>query len=751
MRLDLVAQHERLLVQHQRLRVQHLSLFVQCLRLLVQRLRLPVRFFLRHLPALVREHHPPGDDAAYQQQSGEGLDEAEPQRQCACGTAARLEQQRQLVGIEHGEQAAQQRHHHGHQQQVVAEAGLDVGPGAARQQPAHEAVPLHREPSVRLAQVFATRVERAAQRADGAAVGRAMGEVVALVVALADHAAREPSIGAALDATRSGRSQRRPGPWRLRASSKVCRRRRLGVSCQVVAALRPPRDERRDDQCRDECDQRRERLCQRPERAEVGGDREQRGHAHRAHAHRVDVVQMRTLELDAGRRPADPLVDHQVGHHGHHPADGDVRVEAEHLAERLEHVELHQHQRDQRVEHHPHHAARVAVREPGEEVRPGERAGVGVGDVDLELRHEHEEGRGRDGEAVLREHRVVGHEVHLRRVDRSVGRHRVADGEVGQQRAGQHLEHAGHHPAGPADDHAGPPLEVGARAAVRLRSARFRHETKIVGLLAHLRDERDADGHGGAELHQVEAGRACAAVAAQATVLPQLAEHARMLVQHVGQRHDQHREPERLRPHLQPADGGDAMGHQRNHHQRAEQVAPGRRNVECEFDGVGHDGRLEREEDESEARVDERGDGRADVAEAGATREQVHVDAMSRRIHADRPAGEEDDQPGGEDGPERVDEAVVDQQRAAHRLEHQKRGRTERRVCHAQGRPLSERAWREAQRVVFHGLARDPAVVVAANLDDLLHWRGAHGCGWLQGLCHGAIPRTGVTGARAIP
>ena len=38
---------------------------------------LPVRFFLRHLPALVRQHQPPRHDAAHQQQRHVGLDEAE--------------------------------------------------------------------------------------------------------------------------------------------------------------------------------------------------------------------------------------------------------------------------------------------------------------------------------------------------------------------------------------------------------------------------------------------------------------------------------------------------------------------------------------------------------------------------------------------------------------------------------------------------------------------------------------------------
>ena len=156
------------------------DLALQDLRLLVERLGLPVRLFLGHLPALVRQHQPPGDDAAHQEQRGEGLDEAEAQgdRRRVAG----FEQQGQLLRVEHREQATEQGHDHRHQQQVVAEAGLDVGPGAPRQERSQQAVPLHRETCMRLAEIVAARIERAAERADGAAVGGTMGEVVALVV-----------------------------------------------------------------------------------------------------------------------------------------------------------------------------------------------------------------------------------------------------------------------------------------------------------------------------------------------------------------------------------------------------------------------------------------------------------------------------------------------------------------------------------------------------------------------------------------
>ena len=351
------------------------------------------------------------------------------------------------------------------------------------------------------------------------------------------------------------------------------------------------------------------------------------------------------------------------------------------------------------------------------DVDPGQRAGVGVGDVDLDLRDDDEQRRGGDRPAVVRRHRLPGREVHLVGVDGAVGRHHVSDGEVRQQRAAQHLQHAGDHPARSAGEHGQPPARAPA-------GRRLGHEAQVVGLLAHLRDQRDAHRGAGAEGQQVEAAAAVAAVLA--AVGREVGQQARVIREHVDVGHDQHHQPQRLRPDLQRADGGDAVRDHRDHHQRADQVAPGRRDVEGEFQRVGHHRRLEREEDEGEAGVDERGDGRADVAEAGAAREQVHVDAVARGVDADRPARQQDHQAGGQDGQRRVHEAVLHQQRRAHRLEDQERRRAaERRVGDAPLAQAAERTWREAQRVVLDRLAGDPGVVVAARLDDALRGDGA--------------------------
>jgi hypothetical protein len=183
--------------------------------------------------------------------------------------------------------------------------------------------------------------------------------------------------------------------------------------------------------------------------------------------------------------------------------------------------------------------------------------------------------------------------------------------------------------------------------------------------------------------------------------------------------HQQH-QPDRLRPQLDSTDQRHAVDHQRNHHHRAQQVAPAQRQAEVHLYRQRHDGRLDGEEDEGEARVDERSDGRAEIAEAGATRQQVHVEAVSGRAVADGKSGEEGDQADEQNGPQRVGETVVQRNRAADGFERQEGHGAECGICHAPFRPLAEAARRVAQRVVLERFRRDPGVVVAANLENLL-------------------------------
>jgi hypothetical protein len=211
--------------------------------------------------------------------------------------------------------------------------------------------------------------------------------------------------------------------------------------------------------------------------------------------------------------------------------------------------------------------------------------------------------------------------------------------------------------------------------------------------------------------------------------------------------HEQH-DPDRLRPQLQPRDERDAARHQRDDDDRRHQVQQPQRPVQVHLQRQRHDGRLQREEDEGEARVDQRGERGAQVAEARAAREQVHVHAVARRVVRDRQAREEGDEPHHQDGPQRVREAVAQRDGPADGLQRQERGGAEGRVGHAELRPLAKAARRVAQRVVLQRLVRDPGVVVAADAKDLLS-RNGDGVG-----LHGGFSRRrwhGANTARSAP
>ncbi len=179
-------------------------------------------------------------------------------------------------------------------------------------------------------------------------------------------------------------------------------------------------------------------------------------------------------------------------------------------------------------------------------------------------------------------------------------------------------------------------------------------------------------------------------------------------------------EPKWLGPGLEAADEGDAVGHQRNDHQRADHVADEQRHAEAHLQRERHDRGFDGEEQKRERGIDQRRDGRADVAEAGAAREQVDVDAIGRGVVGDRQAGQENEAADDQDRGGRVDEAVIDGDRSADRFERQEGHRTDGGIGDAGARPFSRALGGEAQRVVLERLVRDPLIVVAANPDDSL-------------------------------
>src|SRR5262245_22902594 len=126
---------------------------------------------------------------------------------------------------------------------------------------------------MRLAEIVAPCVERAAQRADRAGIGGAGGHVLRLEGMLAD---------AALD-----RLDILPAPFWL--------------SRDVVFPVRRPGDQRRGAERNRPRHKSRKRLRGWAEQAVKRADRDDSGDQHRADADRIDVAEMRALELDVLR------------------------------------------------------------------------------------------------------------------------------------------------------------------------------------------------------------------------------------------------------------------------------------------------------------------------------------------------------------------------------------------------------------------------------------------------------------------
>ena len=152
-----------------------------------EQMGLAVGLFLRHLAAFVGQHHPPGHHAGYHQQRKVGFDKA--RAQCGRRHAHRLGQGPQFLHIQKPENACEHRHDDQHHQQKMSQAGVQVLPDAARQNPAQRARPLGGQARLRFAHVAAARVQGAAQRADRALVSGAMRHVGFFVAALTNHAA----------------------------------------------------------------------------------------------------------------------------------------------------------------------------------------------------------------------------------------------------------------------------------------------------------------------------------------------------------------------------------------------------------------------------------------------------------------------------------------------------------------------------------------------------------------------------------
>ncbi len=343
-----------------------------------------------------------------------------------------------------------------------------------------------------------------------------------------------------------------------------------------------------------------------------------------------------------------------------------------------------------------------------EEIRPRDRPGIGVGDVDFQLRDQHQRHgqRNHQERQSVRQNEAPGGAVHHHRLPRFADRRPRAHRQHRQQRSRGEFHDARHHPTRPGDDHRAPP-----RRLLALR--RRRQKPQIIDLLADLHDQRHDHRQRRPEIEPAEPR-------AKMHPRPEIDPPAR------GQQHDgdqrrkiQH-QPQPARAPLKPADKGDAERDHRQHHAGRNDVAEPFRNPEAIGQHSRQDRCLDREKNEGERGIDQRGDGRAQIAEPGAARQQIDIDAGTRRDQRNRPGGQRDDQPGNQDRRHRIGEAVAQGDRAADRFERQERGGAEGGIRHAPGRESPRTQRGEAQRVILHRFVRNPLIIRTTRPGDTL-------------------------------
>ena len=481
-----------------------------------------------------------------------------------------------------------------------------------------------------------------------------------------------------------------------------------------IAAARRPGDQRRRDERDGERQQRRQGLQTGPHEAGGGQERHAARKAHGAEPHRIDVVEMGALELDAGRTEPERLVDRKVGHDGAEPGHRHDGEEAEDPLQRLINAEFHQQQRDGDVEHEPDHPARMAMGQPREKIRPGERARIGVHDVDLELRHDHEGGCEQRHRLGPGQHVAEGDAVHLRRLGPRVS------GSTPARSASTASSEPNSSLGAPSTIQPGP---AASRAIIHPRrfwrglAGRKRSMSTcspICGIRARITEA------GAAELQQVEGGAPCHGGRSEARETRPVQDGRPVPPQDEAHRQQVEADPQRLRQQLETADPGDAIGDEGDDRDCAQHIGEPDRHAEEQVERRRHDRAFDGEQNEGEGRIDERRHGRADVAEAGAPGQQVDVDPVAGRIDGDRQPGEEQDDSHDQRGGEHVGEPVGERDGAPDRLEGQERDGADRGLRHPRRRPAPGALGGEAQREILERLVRDPAIVVAPYGQDAL-------------------------------
>ena len=625
------------------------------------------------------EHVEPGDDAG-----DDGEDEEDDEDRAVDHLGIGGCRKTRLVG-NHAEDDADQGDRDRGSNAVPAEARRKPGDHRLRQHLPGDGAHLRVEAGVRLAHVVAAAVERTAERADRRGIGGTPGHVLGLERMLADGAG-DGAGGFPAAAGLAGKIEASAG------GERDCRRKKKGHKRQVGG----------------------ERGHHRPEQAEMGGESYARRSGHRPKADRIDVIQVGALELDAGRREAERLVNEEVRRNCAEPRHGNDREDAKGRFQQPVDAELHQQKRDRDVEDQPYDPPGMAVGQPGKEVRPGERAGVGIHHVDLQLRHDHEGCHQQEGRRLVRDHVAESDEIHVRRIGRVTDRDTGREGQDGEKRACQELRDANHDPARSGEEHRQPmaPLTLPFRGK----------EAEEVHLLADLRHQRQDHGRGGAEFQKVEGGRPAHFSIGMADAGKGAPEIELLPVEEGDEQEwkDVEDDPEGLGYQLEARDQPHAVDHQGDDHDGTDDVADPGRDAEGELERAGHDRRFDRKQHEGEGRIDQRRDRRADIAEARAPGQKVDVDAVADGVAADRKPDQQHRDRGDENGEKRVRRAVGEGDCTTDRLERQEGNGADRGVRDAARREAASALGGKAKRIILERLVRDPAIILPPDRDDAL-------------------------------
>jgi len=323
----------------------------------------------------------------------------------------------------------------------------------------------------------------------------------------------------------------------------------------------------------------------------------------------------------------------------------------------------------------PDDAAGMAVGQPREEIRPGQRPGIGVHDIDLELRDDHERRRQRQRQRVVGHHVAEGRDIHVGGIGGLFGRDARTQCQHDEKRSGQQFRRAHHHPAGAGEK----PHEL---LGQRLRLAVGRQEAQEIHLFADLRHQRQDDGGGRPEHRQIERrdGAEFARLVALAGEAQPEIEFFPVGKGDEDKRQDVEHDPDGLGQQLEFRDQPHAMRHQRNDGHRADDVAQPQRDAEGQLQRPGHDRGLDGKQDEGEAGIDQRRHRRAKIAEPRSAGQKIDIDAVLDGIAGNRDADDQQQQRGDEDGEDGIGGAVGQGDRPAHRLQRQEGDGTDRRL-----------------------------------------------------------------------